>query len=56
MAEIKGKDFGSPDEVREFKDGKGKVELVDLNGPVYAARQGHGAVRHVLPSLGIFRS
>ena len=32
MAEIKGKDFGSPDEVREFKDGKGKVELVDLNG------------------------
>ena len=32
MAEIKGKEFGSPDEVREFKDGKGKVELVDLNG------------------------
>jgi quercetin dioxygenase-like cupin family protein len=32
MADIKGKAFGSPDEVREFKDGKGKVELVDLNG------------------------
>ena len=32
MAAIKGKGFDSPDEVREFKDGKGKVELVDLNG------------------------
>ena len=32
MAEIKGKGFESPDEVREFKDGKGRVELVDLNG------------------------
>jgi len=32
MAEIKGKGFESADEVREFKDGKGKVELVDLNG------------------------
>src|ERR671932_41024 len=32
MVEIKGKGFQSPDEVREFKDGKGRVELVDLNG------------------------
>src|SRR2546430_8972417 len=32
MAEIKGKGFESPDEVRPFKDGKGQVELVDLNG------------------------
>jgi quercetin dioxygenase-like cupin family protein len=32
MAEIKGKGFESPDEVRSFKDGKGQVELVDLNG------------------------
>jgi quercetin dioxygenase-like cupin family protein len=32
VAEIKGKGFESADEVREFKDGKGKVELVDLNG------------------------
>jgi quercetin dioxygenase-like cupin family protein len=32
MAEVKGKAFGSPDEVREFREGKGKVELVDLNG------------------------
>ena len=31
MAEIMGKSFGSPDETREFKDGKGKFELVDLN-------------------------
>src|SRR5437868_6844925 len=32
MAEIKGKGFESADEVRPFKDGKGQVELVDLNG------------------------
>jgi hypothetical protein len=32
MAEIAGKRFESPDEVREFTDGKGRVELVDLNG------------------------
>ena len=32
MADLKGKEFGSPDEVREFKDGKGRVEIVDLNG------------------------
>ncbi len=32
MAEIQGKKFDSPDEVREFQDGMGKVELVDLNG------------------------
>src|SRR5689334_1631994 len=32
MAEIKGKGFESPDEVRQFEGGKGKVELVDLNG------------------------
>src|SRR3954452_8644291 len=32
MAEIKGKGFESADEGRPFKDGKGQVELVDLNG------------------------
>ena len=32
MAELMGKRFDSPDEVREFTDGKGRVELVDLNG------------------------
>ena len=32
MADLAGKRFESPDEVREFTDGKGRVELVDLNG------------------------
>ena len=32
MAELIGKGFDNPDEVREFTDGKGRVELVDLNG------------------------
>src|SRR3954454_19800830 len=32
MAELMGKKFDSPDEVREFTDGKGRVEMVDLNG------------------------
>jgi len=32
MAELIGKSFDSPDEVREFTEGKGRVELVDLNG------------------------
>ena len=32
MAELVGKRFDRPDEVREFTDGKGRVELVDLNG------------------------
>jgi hypothetical protein len=32
MAELVGKRFESPDEVREFTDGKGRVDLVDLNG------------------------
>ena len=32
MADLAGKRFESPDEVREFTDGKGHVELVDLNG------------------------
>src|SRR5689334_21827854 len=32
MAQLAGKRFESPDEVREFTDGKGRVELVDLNG------------------------
>jgi hypothetical protein len=32
MAELIGKRFDSPDEVREFTDGMGRVELVDLNG------------------------
>ena len=32
MAEFAGKRFESPDEVREFADDKGRVELVDLNG------------------------
>ena len=31
MAELVGKRFESPDEVREFTDGKGRVDLVDLN-------------------------
>ena len=32
MAELVGKPFDNPDEVREFTDGMGRVELVDLNG------------------------
>ena len=32
MAELAGKRFESPDEVREFTDGKGRVDVVDLNG------------------------
>lgn len=32
MAELAGKRFESPEEVREFVDHKGRVELVDLNG------------------------
>jgi hypothetical protein len=32
MAELVGKRFESPDEVRKFTDGMGHVELVDLNG------------------------
>ena len=32
MAELAGKRFESPDEVREFVGGTGRVELVDLNG------------------------
>ena len=32
MAQLVGKRFENPDEVREFTDGKGRVELVDLNG------------------------
>ena len=32
MAELAGKRFESPDEVREFADQMGMVELVDLNG------------------------
>jgi len=32
MAELAGKRFESPDEVREFADHMGRVELVDLNG------------------------
>src|SRR5438874_4895920 len=31
MAQLIGKSFQNPDEVREF-EGKGRVELVDLNG------------------------
>jgi uncharacterized cupin superfamily protein len=32
MAELVGKQFETPDETREFTEGKGRVELVDLNG------------------------
>jgi quercetin dioxygenase-like cupin family protein len=32
MASLQAKRFEAPDEVRPFKDGKGKVELVDLAG------------------------
>jgi Cupin domain len=32
MAELVGKRFENADEVREFTGGKGRVELVDLNG------------------------
>lgn len=32
MTALVGKSFESPDEVREFTDGKGRVALVDLNG------------------------
>ena len=38
MAELVGKRFESPDEVRELPAGKGRVELVDLNG--HAAGRG----------------
>lgn len=32
MAELAGKRFESPDELREFVGGMGHIELVDLNG------------------------
>src|SRR3981081_126452 len=32
MAELAGKRCESPDEVREFTDGKGRVDVVELNG------------------------
>src|SRR5947209_2330729 len=32
MAQLVGKRFDAPDEVRGFTDGKGRIELVDLNG------------------------
>ena len=32
MATLQAKRFESPDEVRPFRDGKGKVELVELSG------------------------
>jgi hypothetical protein len=32
MAQLLGKRFESLDEVREFTEGTGRVELVDLNG------------------------
>jgi Cupin domain len=32
MATLQGKQFDQPDEVREFTDGKGRVELVDIGG------------------------
>jgi quercetin dioxygenase-like cupin family protein len=32
MAELAGKRFDQPDETREFLDGKGRIELIDLNG------------------------
>ena len=32
MAELVGKRFENADEVREFTDGKGRVDLVDLKG------------------------
>jgi quercetin dioxygenase-like cupin family protein len=32
MTALIGKRFESPDEVREFTEGTGRVELVDLNG------------------------
>jgi hypothetical protein len=32
MAELAGKRFESPDEIREFTDDKRRIELVDLNG------------------------
>ena len=32
MAQLAGKRFENPDEVREFVGGTGRVELVDLNG------------------------
>jgi quercetin dioxygenase-like cupin family protein len=32
MAELLGKRFENPDEVRQFPSGMGRIELVDLNG------------------------
>ncbi|MHB8696103.1 MAG: cupin domain-containing protein [Solirubrobacteraceae bacterium] len=38
MGPLQAKRFESPDEVRPFKEGKGKVELVELSGDMV----GHG--------------
>jgi quercetin dioxygenase-like cupin family protein len=32
MASLQAKKFDAPDEVREFQDGKGRVELVEMGG------------------------
>jgi hypothetical protein len=32
MAELAGKRFEEADDVREFADGKGRMEVVNLNG------------------------
>jgi quercetin dioxygenase-like cupin family protein len=55
MATLQAKRFESPDEVRPFKDGKGKVELVELSGHIV----GHGTFEpgwqwseHVKPLSG----
>jgi hypothetical protein len=55
MATLQAKRFESPDEVRPFRDGKGKVELVELAGQMV----GHGTFEpgwrwseHVKPLSG----
>lgn len=55
MAKLQAKRFESPDEVRPFKDGTGKLELVDLAGNMV----GHGTFEpgwrwseHVKPLSG----
>jgi quercetin dioxygenase-like cupin family protein len=55
MAELAGKRFESPDEVREFADHMGMVELVDLNGHAVGRgtfQPGWQWSKHVKPIAG----
>ncbi len=55
MATLASKRFENPDEVREFTDGKGRVELVELNGHVVGRSTYYPGWRwseHVKPMTG----